>query len=121
MFFASLVAGNIYGQDQKTLIPSIGEKTNGASISKSALVSAGKISIQPQTKKVSYFMMRYVNGNQTVELISNSENLTQEMKAVINGLSSGTLVYFTKISCKPINDKNAAPERVGEFKLTILQ
>lgn len=66
-------------------------------------------------------MMRYVNGNQTVELISNSENLTQEMKAVINGLSSGTLVYFTKISCKPINDKNAAPERVGEFKLTILQ
>lgn len=119
MFFASLVAGNIYGQDQRTLIPSIGEKTNGTSISKSALVSAGKISIQPKTKKVNYFMMQYMNGNQTVELISNSENLTPEMKSVINGLPTGTLVSFAKISCKPINDKNAAPERVGELKLTI--
>ena len=119
MIFATLVAGNTYGQVQKALTPSIGGKTNGATITKSALVSAGKIALNTSAKKVSFFMMSYKNGQQTMELTSNSENLTSEMKTAINGLNSGARIEFTKIACKPSNDNNAAPERVGQFTITI--
>jgi hypothetical protein len=119
MIFASLVAGNTYGQVQKALTPSIGGKSNGTTITKAALVSAGKIVLNASTKKVSFFMMSYKNGQQQMELTSNSENLTPEMKTAINGLASGARIEFTKIACKPANDNNAAPERVGQFTITI--
>lgn len=120
MIFATLVAGNTYGQVQKALTPSIGGKTNGATITKSALVSAGKIALNTSAKKVSFFMMSYKNSQQQrMELTSNSENLTSEMKTAINGLNSGARIEFTKIACKPSNDNNAAPERVGQFTITI--
>jgi hypothetical protein len=119
MIFVSLVAGNTYGQTQKAFIPSIGGKSEGATISKSAMVSAGKIVLNSTTKKVSFFMMSYMNKLQRVELTSNSENLTTEMKTAINGLSAGAKIQFTKIACKPATDQNAAPERVGQFTITI--
>lgn len=65
-------------------------------------------------------MMSYTNSQQQrVELTSNSENLTPEMKTAINGLSAGTKILFTKIACKPILDQNAAPERVVQFNITV--
>jgi len=120
MIFVSLVAGNTYGQAQKSLTPSIGGKSDGTTVTKSAMVTAGKIVLNSTTKKVSFFMMSYTNNQQQrMELTSNSENLTTEMKTAINGLSAGAKIQFTKIACKPIMDQNAAPERVGQFTITI--
>lgn len=119
MLFVSLLAGNTYGQATKAIIPSIGGKTNGTTISKSALVNAGKIAINSTTKKVNFFMMSYMNNLNRVELSSNSENLTQEMKTAINGLPANSVIMFIKISCKSNYSENAAPERVGEFTVTL--
>lgn len=120
LFFATIIAGNVYGQQaQKGLNPNINGKSNGATISKSELVTAGKITLNTSAKKVNYFMMRYMNSLQPIELVSNSENLTPEMKTAINGLKTGSEVQFNKISCKPTNNTNAAPERVGEFRLIV--
>ncbi len=120
MIFASFVAENTYGQVQNALTPSIGGKSDGTSMTKTALMTAGKIVLNSSTKKVSFFMMCYTNSQQhRMELTSNSENLTPEMKTAINGLASGARVLFTKIACKRTNDNNAAPERVGQFTITI--
>lgn len=108
-----------FGQASKLAVPSIGGKTDGQTISKSALVSAGKIALNQSTKQVSFFMMSYMNKLAVVELTSNSANLTSEMKTAINSLPVGSKVSFLKISCTTIGNTNAAPERVGQFYVTI--
>ncbi len=108
-----------FGQAEKLAVPSIGGKTNGQTISKSALVSAGKITLNQSTKQVNFFMMRYMNKLAIVELTSNSSNLTPEMKSAINTLSPGSKLDFLKISCVLTSNANAAPERVGQFSVTI--
>ena len=107
-----------FGQT-KPINPTIGGKADGATITKSELVSVGKISLSQATKQVNFFMISYTIKAQRYELSSNSNLLTAEMKTAINSLPSGTRVQFIKISCKPINNQNAAPERVGEFTLTV--
>ncbi|MEI6346895.1 MAG: hypothetical protein WCP69_03005 [Bacteroidota bacterium] len=119
MLLVAMVSGNSYAQTAKALTPSIGGKTTGSSITKAASVAAGKIALNVTDKKVSFFMMAYKNKLQNVELISNSENLTTEMKNAINAMATGTVVTFAKIACKPVSNANAAPERVGEFTITI--
>ena len=108
-----------FGQAEKLAVPSIGGKTNGQTISKSALVSAGKITLNQNTKQVSFFMMSYMNKLAVVELTSNSANLTPEMKTAINSLPAKSKVSFLKISSTTVGNSNAAPERVGEFHVTI--
>lgn len=119
MLFLSFLSLAADGQSQKVVSPSIGGNSDGSAIAKAALVKAGKIDLSSSTYKVSFFIMSYMNKQQRVELVSNSENLTPEMKTAINGLTSGARIEFTKIACKPANDNNAAPKRVGQFTITI--
>jgi hypothetical protein len=120
MFFVSFVAANAYGQISNVLAANIGGKTNGAIISKNALVAAAKISLNNTTKKVISFRMIYKKDNQNRELLSNSENLTPEMTAAINGLVAGTAVNFVKITCKSTDKGNkVTTEAVKDFTLKI--
>ncbi len=114
-----LVSFGSFGQINQGANPSIGGRSNGESISKTALVAAGKITINQEDRKVNFFMMSYLNKQTTAELSSNSENLTPEMKTAINNLPSGSKIQFIKISCKMVNNPNAAPERVREFSLIV--
>jgi hypothetical protein len=103
MLLVAMVSGNSYAQTAKALTPSIGGKTTGSSITKAASVAAGKIALNVTDKKVSFFMMAYKN----------------KLQNAINAMATGTSVTFAKIACKPVSNANAAPERVGEFTITI--
>lgn len=85
---------------------SIASKKSG-NISKSAIISAGKIDISTASKTIASFDMTFKSGSGVQTLTSNSKNFTTEMKNAINGFKLSTPVTFQNIMIY----ENSTPDR----------
>ncbi len=97
---------------------SIAAKKNG-SVTKSAIISAGKIDISTPSKTIASFEMTYKTSAGVQTLTSNSKNLTTEMKNVINGFKLQTPITFQNIMIY----ENSTPdrkERIEPITITVL-
>lgn len=94
---------------------SVGGKTSG-SISKTELLTTGKLSLNLTTKKIYSFVL-VVNN---VEYPNPSGYLFNDaVKAAINGIRKNTEITFSKITVSQVNDPNAPLEVIKDLKLTV--